>query len=422
MVCFYPPPRVTEWDVEEELQRAGLEQARREYRVVPDRSLQAELQRLGERLLSQWPAPLKGYGYEFTLVDHPMINAFAVPGGRIFVTTGLVGALETEAALQAVLAHEIAHVESRHSYRSNKGTRTAEAIGGLLNVFSRTTGNRGVAEVGALATNGIGNVVLANYGRDREREADMFASVYFARANQGTAGLAGTFEALRNAEAAMAPSESRGIVSDAVDNAIERMLASHPSVTERLERARGTVTGEFPESAVFHGVRRNGERVATLRFELQQAYDDELNVLVNISHHRGARPQGQRQRHRPADCKRQAYPPRRADRRGGGEERQRFAALLHRRRQRADRRTDHGAEAEAAQRGPLGAREQLELGQGDSRPHRPQGSGRHATALAGRRASAANNAWRAACWRSRGPTGGEPCSSTRRSTASSPNG
>ncbi|MCY3734692.1 MAG: hypothetical protein OXG42_10465, partial [Chloroflexi bacterium] len=106
---------------------------------------------------------------------------------------------------------------------------------------------------------------------------------YFARANQGNAGLAGTFEALRDAEAAMAPSESRGIVTDAVDNAIERMLASHPSVTERLERARGTVTGEFPESAMFHGVRRNGERVATLRFELQQAYDDELNVLVNIS-------------------------------------------------------------------------------------------------------------------------------------------
>ena len=282
MVCFYPPPRVSEWDVEEELQRAGLEQARREYRVVPNRSLQTELQRLGERILSQWPAPLKGYGYEFTLVDHPMINAFAVPGGRIFVSTGLVGALETEAALQAVLAHEIAHVESRHSYRGNKGVQTAEAIGGLLDLFSRTTGNRGVAEAGALATNGIGNVVLANYGREREREADMFASVFFARANQGTEGLAGTFEALRDAEAAMAPSESRGIVSDAVDNAIERMLASHPSVTERLERARGTVTGEFPESAVFHGVRRNGERVATLRFELQQAYDDELNVLANI--------------------------------------------------------------------------------------------------------------------------------------------
>ena len=283
MVCFYPAPQVTEWEVEEELQRAGLAQARAEYRVVPDRLVQAELQRLGERLLSQWPAPLKGYGYEFTLVDHPMVNAFALAGGRIFVTTGLVGALETEAALQAVLAHEIAHVESRHTYRSNKGVRTAEAIGGLLDLFGRTTGNRGVAEAGALATNGIGGVVLANYGRDREREADMFASVFFARADQGSEGLAGTFEALREAEEAMRPGESRGIVTDAVDNVMERMLASHPSVTERLERARGTVTGEFPETAVFHGVRRNGERVAALRFELQQAFDDELHVLVNIT-------------------------------------------------------------------------------------------------------------------------------------------
>ena len=283
MVCFHPAPQVTEWEVEEELQRAALAQTRAEYRVVPDRPLQAELQQLGERLLSQWPAPLKGYGYEFTLVDHPMVNAFAIAGGRIFVTTGLVGALETEAALQAVLAHEIAHVESRHSYRSNKGVRTAEAIGGLLNVFSRTTGNRSVAEIGGLATNGIGNVVLANYGRDREREADMFASVFFARANEGNEGLAGTFEALRDAEETSPPSESRGMVTDAVDNVVERMLASHPSVTERLERAQGTVTGEFPETAVFHGVRRNGERVATLRFELQQAYDDELNVLVNIT-------------------------------------------------------------------------------------------------------------------------------------------
>ena len=74
----------------------------------------------------------------------------------------------------------------------------------------------------------------------------MFASVFFARANKGSEGLAGTFEALRDAEESMPPSESRGIVTDSVDSVIGRMLASHPSVTERLERARGTVTGEFP--------------------------------------------------------------------------------------------------------------------------------------------------------------------------------
>ena len=360
MVCFHPEPEVTEWEVEEELQRAGLAQARAEYRVVPDRQVQAELQRLGEQLLSQWPAPLKGYGYEFTLVDHPMVNAFAIPGGRIFVTTGLVGALETEAALQAVLAHEIAHVESRHSYRSNKGVRTAEAIGGLLNVFSRTTGNRSVAGIGGLATNGIGNLVLANYGRDREREADMFASVFFARANEGNEGLAGTFEALRDAEEASPPSESRGMVTDAVDNVIGRMLASHPSVTERLERGAGHGYGGVPRD------RRVPRRAAQRRAGRDAAVRAAAGVRRRAEragehhYHRGARAQGQRQRHRPANGKRQADPPRRADRRGGREERQRLVALLDERRRRPDRGTDHGVVTEAAQRGSLGTREEVE--------------------------------------------------------------
>ena len=100
-------------------------------------------------------------------------------------------ALDTEAALQAVLAHEIAHVESRHTYRSNKGVRTAEAIGGLLDIFRRTTGGRRVAGIGALATNGIGSVVLMDYGRDREHEADMFASVFFARMGRAPKGSPG---------------------------------------------------------------------------------------------------------------------------------------------------------------------------------------------------------------------------------------
>ena len=95
MVCFYLPPRVTGRDVEEELQRARLEQARREYRVVPDRSLQAELQRPGGAAAVAMAGAAEGLRLRVHAVDHPMINAFAVPGGRIFVTTGLAGALET---------------------------------------------------------------------------------------------------------------------------------------------------------------------------------------------------------------------------------------------------------------------------------------------------------------------------------------
>ena len=74
MVCFYPPPRVTEWDVEEELQRARLEQARPEYRVVPDLSLQAELQRLGRAAAVAMAGAAEGLRLRVHAVDHPMIN------------------------------------------------------------------------------------------------------------------------------------------------------------------------------------------------------------------------------------------------------------------------------------------------------------------------------------------------------------
>ena len=89
---------------------------------------------------------------------------------------------------------------------------------------------------------------------------------------------------------ARAGGRSSAIVTDAVDNVIGRMLASHPSVTEHLERAQGNVTGKFPETAVFHGVRRNGEWVATLRFELQQGVRRRAERAGEHHHHGGARP------------------------------------------------------------------------------------------------------------------------------------
>ena len=130
MVCFQVPPDLVDYDQELEMQRAALAQVQWEYPELPDRVAQAELQRFGEEILADWPAPLKGYGYRFALVQNPGVNAFALPAGRIFVTTGLLDLFETEAELKAVLAHEIAHVESRHSLRRQKGASAGQAISG----------------------------------------------------------------------------------------------------------------------------------------------------------------------------------------------------------------------------------------------------------------------------------------------------
>lgn len=281
MVCFQAPSDLIGYDEELEMQRAALAQVRREYREVPDRVAQAEMQRLGEEMLADWPAPLKGYGYRFALVDSPGVNAFALPAGRIFVTTGLLDLFETEAELKAVLAHEIAHVESRHSRRKQTGADAGRAIGGLLGVIGAARGDRRLMAAAA-ATDIVGALAFMNYGREREREADMFASVFLARTNE-TDGLVGTFDKLQRARESRPPTADASAVTQAVDNVMERLLSSHPSPLERLNRAQATTTVIFDEPPVFLGIGRNGAHVATVRFEMEQAYDDDLNVLANIS-------------------------------------------------------------------------------------------------------------------------------------------
>ena len=281
MVCFQAPSDLIGYDEELEMQRAALAQVRREYREVPDRVAQAEMQRLGEEMLADWPAPLKGYGYRFALVDSPGVNAFALPAGRIFVTTGLLDLFETEAELKAVLAHEIAHVESRHSRRKKTGADAGRAIGGLLGVIGAARSDRRLMAAAA-ATDIVGALAFMNYGREREREADMFASVFLARTNE-TDGLVGTFDKLQRARESRPPTADGDAVTQAVDSVMERLLSSHPSPLERLNRAKATTTVIFDEPPVFLGIGRNGEHVATVRFEMEQAYDDDLNVLANIS-------------------------------------------------------------------------------------------------------------------------------------------
>ena len=276
-VCFQPPPRVDGWDYEEGLQQRGLAEVHGEFRISEDRIAHSVLQELGEEVLAAWPAPLKGYAYEFLLVEHPAVNAFAVPGGRVFVTSGLINAIENEAALKAILAHEVAHVESRHSYRAAAGREAGRAIAGILDIVSQTTDNRAVAQIGAAGMTGF-TLALFDYGRDREREADMFASVMLGRLEESTEALASGFQTLREIQEAQPP--SRG--SSATDNFFEGLLASHPSIYERMDRAENTVTGGFDEYWTFQGLDRRGTLVATVRFELQQAFFDEVHALVSI--------------------------------------------------------------------------------------------------------------------------------------------
>ena len=222
-------------------------------------------------MLDAWPVPLKGYRYRFQVVDADDINAFAVPTGYIFVTRGLMESLETEQELAAILAHEIAHVESRHSYRQWRTSRNVSRVAGILGAIAGGTDNAADDIIAGL-TAFTAQLFLAGHGRDREREADLFASFYLNEADIGDRPLVSSFRKLKFARDAYDPFGGGG-----------GLFASHPHIEERLEKARGTRTAAFADDEVFHGVRRNGALVATLRFDVQRLFRNELDVIATLS-------------------------------------------------------------------------------------------------------------------------------------------
>ncbi len=150
---------------------------------------QLTLSKTGKKVLSSWPVELLGYDYRFTLVNSSSVNAFALPGGHVFVTTSLYRSLEDPLELEAVLSHEIAHVERRHtlkSFRKQQRVRQTQAfmaaMGGTMAGMAASRGNYGTANSAlAISVTMMALTELTNrgYSKEHEREADLFANLYF---------------------------------------------------------------------------------------------------------------------------------------------------------------------------------------------------------------------------------------------------
>jgi len=270
-VCFLQTPDVSDYETERGLAMLSLQQVRSTYYPLVDVERQEEVERVGARVLNGWPVPLKGYRYRFQVVDDDAVNAMAVPTGYIFVTRGLLDALESENELAAILAHEIAHVESRHSYRLWRNAQTTAGWMGVISAVAGVTDNVADDIVTAMASF-ASNLFLAGHGRDRERESDLFASFYLHEMQIGDQPLLSSFKKLKFARDLVDPFGGGG-----------GLFASHPDIEERLARASATVTQPFSAENVFNGLDDDGAIVATLRFDVQRLYARELDVIATLS-------------------------------------------------------------------------------------------------------------------------------------------
>lgn len=173
--------------------------------------------------------------YRVTVLNSPVVNAFALPGGYVYVTRGLLALVDDEAELAGVLGHEIGHVIARHGAQRQTAALGASVIGAVLGAV---VGSQAVNQVVGLGGQGL----LAGYSRDQEYEADALGVRYLARAGYDPYAQ-GDFLAVMEEQRKL----QAFVTGQKYDNSAD-WLASHPATPERVAAARAHAadTGVLP--------------------------------------------------------------------------------------------------------------------------------------------------------------------------------
>jgi predicted Zn-dependent protease len=184
--------------------------------LVDNPEMQAYVQRLGLSLAQASERP--NLPWTFRVVDDATPNAFAAPGGFIFVTRGLLALIRNEAELVSVLGHEIGHVTARHSVTMMSRAQLAQVGLGVGSIVSPA-----IAQWSELAAGGL-QVLFLKYGRDAERQADDLGYAYALAQGYDVRHMVSVFAALQQS-------------ADLADRSpVPTWLASHPYPEERIAR------------------------------------------------------------------------------------------------------------------------------------------------------------------------------------------
>src|SRR5947207_90000 len=197
--------------------------------VYPDSELQRYIQQFGARLAASSERP--NLPWSFRVVDDPVVNAFALPGGFIYVTRGILAHLNSEAELAGVVGHEIGHVTARHSASQMSKQQLAQiglAVGSIASPeFGRYAG---------VASAGLG-VLFLKFSRDDESQADHLGLRYMRRAAYDPREMPHVFEMLTR-------------VSEAQPGGrVPEWLATHPNPENRRERIEQEIAALPRDSA-----------------------------------------------------------------------------------------------------------------------------------------------------------------------------
>lgn len=190
-----------------------------QFGIYEDAALQGYISKLGLSLAAKSQRP--GLPWRFAVLDSPVVNAFAVPGGSVYVTRGILAMMSSEAELAAVLGHEIGHVNARHSMSQMSKQQLAQ-----IGLVAGSVISKKFAQYAGLASAGL-QVLFLKYSRDNEHQADALGVDYSRAGGYNPADMAVTFQALQR----------MGDLSGG-HSSLPGFLSTHPLTADRIKNVQ----------------------------------------------------------------------------------------------------------------------------------------------------------------------------------------
>jgi len=219
-----PAAAVNLFSVSQDVQagRQAASQVERQMPILRDAQATSYVNAIVQRLADQARGP--EFPYQVKIVNSKEINAFALPGGYLYVNRGLILAARSEAELAGVLAHEIAHVAERHgTEQATKAYGAQAGVGLLAQLLAGRDRRLGLPEqiIGSLGV----NAAFMKFSRDAENEADRVGAEIMARAGYDPMAMASFFDLLQQQKRSN-------------PNAVSKFFSSHPQPADRSTRIR----------------------------------------------------------------------------------------------------------------------------------------------------------------------------------------
>lgn len=198
--------------------------------AITERGLDTNLARVGRSMTDTLDPKFRDLPWEFTLLNSPVINAFALPGGKVFVSRALIERMTNEAQLAGVVGHEIGHVTARHGNQKISASLIAQGV--VIGAAVAVSGSDSdLLKAGVpMLVSGTSGAFMLSYGRGQELESDRLGIEYMTRVGYNPIAMRQVMEILAEASGGNSPPE---------------FFSTHPHPESRIEQIDGLLAGQY---------------------------------------------------------------------------------------------------------------------------------------------------------------------------------